>query len=126
MTRTTAVLAASTTLAALLLAGCGGEDKPATPAAASSAAAASASAIVDSARAGAFVISFKSAFPQLAAGRADAQIGEILTRTCGNVKAAKAEDAILADIVQLAGNGSAQISEQEAQLVYQMAKNVCG
>ncbi|MBP2193888.1 hypothetical protein ACWDYH_34940 [Nocardia goodfellowii] len=128
MTRTTAAIAASTTVfAALLLAGCGGEDKAAEPAAsASSAAGASAAQIIDSARAGTFVVSYKSAFPKLATGRTDAQIAEILTETCKDVKAAKSEDAIVGHIVELAKNGSVEASKEEAQSVYQMAKIMCG
>ncbi|MEU8894433.1 hypothetical protein [Nocardia sp. NPDC048505] len=128
MIRTTAAIAASTTVfAALLLAGCGGEDKADTPASsASSAAAASAASIVDSARAGTFVVSYKSAFPKLAAGRSDAQIAEILTETCKDVKAGKAEDAIVTNVVKLAKNGSVEASKEEAQSVYQMAKIMCG
>ncbi|WP_194819280.1 hypothetical protein [Nocardia sp. XZ_19_385] len=127
MTRTTAAIAASSTVfAALLLAGCGGEDKAAAPAAsASSAAAASAASIIDSARAGTFVVSYKSAFPKLAAGRTDAQIAGILTETCTNVKGGKSEDAIVTDIIKLAKNGTVEASKEEAQSVYQMAKIMC-
>ncbi|MEV0250698.1 hypothetical protein AB0H76_29165 [Nocardia sp. NPDC050712] len=126
MIRTTAAIAASSTVfAALLLAGCGGEDT-ATPATSSTAASASAASIIDSARAGTFVVSYKSAFPKLATGRSDAQIAEILTETCKDVKAAKSEDAIVANIIKLAKNGSAEASKEEAQSVYQMAKIMCG
>ncbi|MGV9543761.1 hypothetical protein ACWEPH_01220 [Nocardia beijingensis] len=120
--RTTAALAAGATLFALLLTGCG-DDKTsdATP---PTTTAAQAAAHVDSVKAGAFLVSFRGAFPKLAEGKDDAKIASILTETCGDIKAGKSEDDVVKNIVKRAG-GATQPSTEEAKAIYQMAKLMC-
>ncbi|MEU2104605.1 MULTISPECIES: hypothetical protein [unclassified Nocardia] len=119
MTRTTAAIAASATLLALLLTGCG-DDKTST----ATTTAAQAAAQVDSVKAGAFLVSFRGAFPKLAEGKDDAKIAGILTETCGDIKAGKSEDDVVKNIVKRAG-GATQPSTEEAKAIYQMAKLMC-
>ncbi|MEV6362819.1 hypothetical protein [Nocardia asteroides] len=121
MNRTTAAIAASATVFALLLAGCG-DDTTTTAATSTSAAAA---AQVDSGKAGMFVVSYRNAFPKLAEGRDDAAIGGLLTQTCGDIKAGKAEADVVAGVVKNAKNGATAPTTEEAQAIYQMAKLMC-
>ncbi|MET7770230.1 hypothetical protein [Nocardia sp. NPDC005366] len=132
MRRTSAALAASATVFALLLSGCSDDTSTssasATGASASSAAkpAGDAAQIVDSAKAGTFVVSFKSAFPKLAQGKSDTQISEILNQTCSELKSGKSEDAVINSVVSRAKNGSTEATKEEAAAIYQMAKLMCG
>ncbi|GAD87444.1 hypothetical protein [Nocardia asteroides] len=122
MSRTTAAIAASATVFALLLAGCGDDTSTTTAATSTSAAAA---AQVDSGKAGMFVVSYRNAFPKLAEGRDDAAIGGLLTQTCGDIKAGKAEADVVAGVVKNAKNGATAPTTEEAQAIYQMAKLMC-
>ncbi|PXX62152.1 hypothetical protein DFR70_10719 [Nocardia tenerifensis] len=125
MIRTTAALAASATLCALLLTGCG--DDKASSAAPSSASATQSSGdaqVVDNVKAGAFVVSFRGAFPKLADGKDDAKIATILSDTCKEIKANKSEDDIVKSIVKRS-SGKTEATPEEARAVYQMAKMMC-
>ncbi|MER7450914.1 hypothetical protein ABTW96_11585 [Nocardia beijingensis] len=121
--RTTAALAAGATLFALLLTGCG-DDKASDATPSTTTTAAQAAAHVDSVKAGAFLVSFRGAFPKLAEGKDDAKIASILTETCGDIKAGKSEDDVVKNIVKRAG-GATQPSTEEAKAIYQMAKLMC-
>ncbi|MEU6829185.1 hypothetical protein ABZ894_11095 [Nocardia beijingensis] len=121
--RTTAALAAGATLFALLLTGCG-DDKASDPTPSTTTTAAQAAAHVDSVKAGAFLVSFRGAFPKLAEGKDDAKIASILTESCGDIKAGKSEDDVVKNIVKRAG-GATQPSTEEAKAIYQMAKLMC-
>ncbi|MFD4428685.1 hypothetical protein [Nocardia sp. NPDC058497] len=121
MSRTTAAIAASATVFALLLAGCG-DDSSSTAASSSSAAP---TAQVDSGKAGMFVVSYRNAFPKLAEGRDDAAVSGVLTQTCGDIKAGKAESDVVAGIVQSSTNGATAATTEEAQAIFQMAKLMC-
>ncbi|WP_280315653.1 hypothetical protein [Nocardia abscessus] len=123
MTRTTAALAASATLFALLLTGCG-DDKTSDATSPATTTAAQATAQIDSVKAGAFVVSFRGAFPKLADGKDDAKIASILSETCGDIKVGKSEDEVVANITKRAG-GTTQPSAEEAKAIYQMAKLMC-
>ncbi|WP_280253125.1 hypothetical protein [Nocardia abscessus] len=123
MTTTTAALAASATLFALLLTGCG-DDKTSDTTSPATTTAAQATAQVDSVKAGAFVVSFRGAFPKLASGKDDAKIASILSETCGDIKAGKSEEEVVANITKRAG-GTTQPSAEEAKAIYQMAKLMC-
>ncbi|MGW4327318.1 hypothetical protein ACWEKR_15635 [Nocardia sp. NPDC004573] len=123
MTRTTAAIAASATLFALLLTGCG-EDKTSDATSSATTTAAQAATQIDSVKAGAFLVSFRGAFPKLAEGKDDAKIASILTETCGDIKAGKSEDDVVANITKRAG-GATQPSAEEAEAIYQMAKLMC-
>ncbi|MEU2254380.1 hypothetical protein ABZ540_14555 [Nocardia xishanensis] len=126
MRRTSAAIAVSTTLFALLVAGCGSDDKDsAAPAATSSAAQPNSAAVPDSAKAGMFVVSYRSAFPKLADGRSDAQVAEIFTATCKDVKDGKAEDAVVHNIVDRTKSGQTAATKEEAQAIYTTAKYLC-
>ncbi|MGQ4617337.1 hypothetical protein [Nocardia sp. R7R-8] len=124
MTRTTAAIAASATLFALLLAGCGDDKTSTATSSAATTTAAQAAAQVDSVKAGAFVVSFRGAFPKLAEGKDDAKIASVLTETCGDIKAGKSEDDVVKNIIKRAG-GHTQPSPEEARAIYQMAKLMC-
>ncbi|MGW4366989.1 hypothetical protein ACWEKT_15210 [Nocardia takedensis] len=128
MIRTTPALAATATAFALLLTGCGDDSTDSSTAASSSATAAASSLaqVVDSTKAGTFVVSYKSAFPALAQGRTDVQISEILSKTCTDIKAGKSEDAAVATVISATKNGDKQASKEEAQAIYQMARLMCG
>ncbi|MFG3620228.1 hypothetical protein [Nocardia sp. NPDC047654] len=121
--RTTAALAAGATLLALLLTGCG-DDKTNDAGSQATTTAAQAAAQVDSVKAGAFLVSFRGAFPKLSEGKDDAKIASILTETCGDIKAGKSEDDVVANITKRAG-GATQPSSEEAKAIYQMAKLMC-
>ncbi|MGK8524460.1 hypothetical protein ACRS6B_24205 [Nocardia asteroides] len=123
MTRTTAAIAASATLFALLLTGCG-DDKTSTATSSPTTTAAQAAAQVDNVKAGAFVVSFRGAFPKLAEGKDDAKIATILSETCADIKAGEAEDEVVGNITKRAG-GATQPSSEEAKAIYQMAKLMC-
>ncbi len=115
---------------ALLLAGCN-DDTSNSSSSASGAASSVAKAagdvaqIVDSTKAGTFVVSFKAAFPKLSQGRTDAQISTILNQTCADIKAGKAEDATVTAVAAHAKNGSVEATKEEAQAIYQMVKLMC-
>lgn len=128
VTRTTAALAACATAFALLLAGCGDDSSnSSSPAsAAASSAAGDVARVVDSTKAGTFVVSFKAAFPKLAQGRTDAQISDLLTQTCADRKAGKAEDAAVTALVGRLKNGATEATKEEAQAIYAMAQMMCG
>ncbi|WP_405180323.1 hypothetical protein OG225_03060 [Nocardia sp. NBC_01377] len=129
MRRTSAALAASASVFALLLAGCNDDTATSSAAAGTSAAAEAASSVarvVDGAKAGTFVVSFKSAFPKLAQGRSDVQISDILNQTCSDLKSGKAEDAVISGVATHAKNGSTEVTKDEAAAIYQMAKLMCG
>ncbi|MGQ4599555.1 hypothetical protein [Nocardia sp. R6R-6] len=119
MKRTTAALAASVTLLALLLTGCG-DDKSSSATSSTTTAAAP----VDTVKAGAFVVSFRGAFPKLAEGKDDAKIASILSETCADTKAGKSEDDVVKSITKRAG-GNVQPTAEEAKAIYQMAKLLC-
>ncbi|WP_159927265.1 MULTISPECIES: hypothetical protein [Nocardia] len=123
MTRTTAAIAASATLLALLLTGCG-DDKTSSATSSTTTAAAQAATQVDNVKAGAFVVSFRGAFPKLADGKDDAKIATILSETCADLGAGKSEDDVVGNITKRAG-GATQPSSEEAKAIYQMAKLVC-
>ncbi|MFE7745515.1 hypothetical protein [Nocardia sp. NPDC057455] len=121
--RPTAALAAGATLLALLLTGCG-DDKTSEATSPATTTAAQAAAQVDSVKAGAFLVSFRGAFPKLAEGKDDAKIASILTESCGDIKAGKSENDVVANITKRAG-GATQPSSEEAKAIYQMAKLMC-
>ncbi|ASF08944.1 hypothetical protein NBRGN_107_00380 [Nocardia brasiliensis NBRC 14402] len=125
MIRTTAALAASATLFALLLTGCG-DDKATTDAASSSTTAQSSgdTQVVDNVKAGAFVVSFRGAFPKLADGKDDAKISTVLSDTCKDIKAGKPEDEVVKNIVKRA-SGKTEATTEESKAIYQMAKMMC-
>ncbi|WP_405162165.1 hypothetical protein OG203_38605 [Nocardia sp. NBC_01499] len=126
MIRTTAALAASATLCALLLTGCG-DDKSSSAAPSSSAPAAQSSGdaqVVDNVKAGAFVVSFRSAFPKLADGKDDTKIATILSDTCKEIKANKSEDDTVKSVTKRA-SGKTDATPEEAKAVYQMSKMMC-
>lgn len=121
MRRTTAAFAACATAFALLVAGCGDDKAADKPAATTSAAASTGAApIVDSAKAGTFVVTFKNAFPKLAEGKDDAKIAAFYAETCKDVKAGKPEDEIVKNISSRSGAAQA-----EAPAIYQVAKLTC-
>jgi hypothetical protein len=122
VTRTTAAIAASATLLVLLLTGCG--DDKTSSATSSTTTAAQAAAQVDNVKAGAFVVSFRGAFPKLADGKDDAKIATILSETCADLGAGKSEDDVVGNIIKRAG-GATQPSSEEAKAIYQMAKLMC-
>ncbi|UAK32410.1 hypothetical protein K8O92_32820 [Nocardia asteroides] len=122
MTRTTAAIAASATLLALLLTGCG--DDKTSSATSTTTTAAQAATQVDNVKAGAFVVSFRGAFPKLADGKDDAKIATILSETCSDLGAGKSEDDVVGNITKRAG-GATQPSSEEAKAIYQMAKLMC-
>ncbi|MEV6323892.1 hypothetical protein AB0M45_22255 [Nocardia sp. NPDC051787] len=125
MIRTTAAIAASATLFSLLLTGCG-DDKPSSAASSTTAAASQgATAPVDTVKTGAFVVSFRGAFPKLAEGKDDAKIASILSETCADIKAGKSENDVVADITKRAGGGNTQPTAEEAKAIYQMANLMC-
>ncbi|MFR9753185.1 hypothetical protein ACL02S_19410 [Nocardia sp. 004] len=127
MKRTIGALAAGATLFTLFLTGCGdGEaDDNATSATTSAAAAAPATSTrIDQVRAGAFIVSFHSAFPQFAAGKDDAKIASILSGTCADLAAGGSEDEAVQNIVERAG-GATEPSMEEARAIYQMAALMC-
>ncbi|WP_433663348.1 hypothetical protein ACQPW1_15175 [Nocardia sp. CA-128927] len=126
MIRTTAALAASATLFALLLTGCG-DDKASSATPSSSAPAAQSNGdaqVVDNVKAGAFVVSFRGAFPKLADGKDDTKIATILSDTCKEIKANKSEDDVVKSIVKRS-SGKVEATPEEAKAVYQMAKMMC-
>ncbi|MFC9438482.1 hypothetical protein [Nocardia sp. NPDC057030] len=126
MIRTTAAIAASATLVALLLTGCG-DDKAssATPSSSAPTAASNGDAqVVDNVKAGAFVVSFRGAFPKLADGKDDAKIATILSDTCKEIKANKSEDDVVKSIVKRS-SGKVDATPEEARAIYQMAKMMC-
>ncbi|MEV0031109.1 hypothetical protein [Nocardia sp. NPDC050793] len=130
MRRTSAAIAVSTTLFALLVAGCGSDDKDSAAPAATSAAASPATqpnsaAVPDNAKAGMFVVSYRSAFPKLADGRSDAQVADIFTATCKDIKDGKAEDAVVQNIVDRTKSGQTAATKEEAQAIYTTAKYLC-
>nr|WP_232542166.1 hypothetical protein [Nocardia bovistercoris] len=112
----------------MLLAGCGDDSSTSSSPASSSTAKAAGNAaqVVDSTKAGTFVVSFKAAFPKLAQGRTDAQISDILSQTCTDRKAGKAEDAAVTALVGRLKNGSTEATKEEAQAIYAMAQMMCG
>ncbi|MFI9505421.1 hypothetical protein [Nocardia sp. NPDC052566] len=133
MTRTTAAIAVCATAFALLLSGCG-EDKStgsgSSPASSSANASTSAakpgdSTSVDNLKTSSFVVSFKGAFPKLAEGKDDKQIGAILTETCKDIKGGKSEDDAVKNIIGRTKTGSTEASKEEAQAIYVMAKLLC-
>ncbi|WP_406272845.1 hypothetical protein OH799_33565 [Nocardia sp. NBC_00881] len=128
MRRTTAALAASAALFALLLAGCGNDEAAsATPSTTTSGAPSTQGGealAVDSVKAGAFVVSFRGAFPKLAEGKDDAKIASILSEGCKDIKAGKSEDEVVTNIAKRAG-GSTEPSSEEAKAIYQMTKLMC-
>ncbi|MCP2298492.1 hypothetical protein SAMN04244553_3741 [Nocardia amikacinitolerans] len=126
--RTSAAIAVSTTLFALLIAGCSSDDKDTATASSTSTSPAtqpSGAAVPDSAKAGMFVVSYRSAFPKLAEGRSDAQIAEIFTATCKDIKDGKAEDAIVQSTVDRSKSGQTAASKEEAQAIFTTAKYLC-
>ncbi|WP_141812491.1 hypothetical protein [Nocardia bhagyanarayanae] len=127
MRRTSAAIAVSTSLFALLIAGCSSDDKDtaASSTSASPAAQTSGAAVPDNAKAGMFVVSYRSAFPKLAEGRSDAQIAEIFTATCKDIKDGKAEDAIVQSTVDRTKSGQTAATKEEAQAIYTTAKYLC-
>ncbi|WP_280194978.1 hypothetical protein [Nocardia farcinica] len=127
MTRTSAALAVSTTLFALLIAGCGDNagDAGAPGTSSSPAASAPAGSVPDTAKAGMFVVSYRSAFPKLAEGRSDAQIAELFTGTCSDITGGKSEDAVVDGIVERTGSGGTAATTEEARAIYTTAKYMC-
>ncbi|MFF3224569.1 hypothetical protein ACFYV7_17375 [Nocardia suismassiliense] len=125
MIRTTAALAASATLCALLLTGCG-DDKASsdTPAATSAAQSSGDAQVVDNVKAGAFVVSFRGAFPKLADGKDDTKIANILSDTCKEIKAGKPEDEVVKSITKRA-SGKVEATTEEAKAIHQMARMMC-
>ncbi|MEV0686822.1 hypothetical protein AB0I35_23425 [Nocardia sp. NPDC050378] len=120
MSRTTAALAAGTAVFALLLTGCSEDSSTAAPATTTTPA-----VQVDPGKAGRFVVSYRNAFPKLAAGRDDLAVSGVLNQTCSDIKAGKAEADTIAGIVKSSTNGSVSATEQEARAVYDMAKLMC-
>ncbi len=120
VSRTTAALAAGTAVFALLLTGCG-EDSSTAAAPATTTPAVQ----VDPGKAGMFVVSYRNAFPKLAAGRDDLAVSGVLNQTCSDIKAGKSEADTIAGIVKSSTNGSVSATEQEARAVYDMAKLMC-
>src|SRR5690242_12847498 len=99
VSRTTAAIAASATVFALLLAGC--SDDSSSTASSSSAAP---TTQVEATKAGMFVVSYRNAFPKLAAGRDDKSVSDVLNLTCTDIKAGKSETDTVAAVVTYSKN----------------------
>ncbi|MBF6323462.1 hypothetical protein OG935_13190 [Nocardia cyriacigeorgica] len=146
MIRTSAAIAATASALALFIAGC--EDETTSSVAqptASGAASATASAAesgdaaapstgatspkddtgLDGVKVGSFVVAYKQAFPSLAEGRSDEEIGEIFTETCDDIHEGKAEDEVLTEISNRTKNGRGSASPEESKAIYEMIKVLC-
>ncbi len=146
--RTSAAIAATASALALFIAGCEDEttSSVAQPTASGSAtASATASATetsdaaapstgatspkgdmgLDSVKIGSFVVAYKQAFPSLAEGRSDEEIGEIFTETCDDIHEGKAEDEILTEVSNRTKNGRGSASPEESKAIYEMIKVLC-
>lgn len=123
MSRITAALAASATVFALLLAGCG--DDSSSSAADGSPATTTTDYKVDPSKAGMFVVSYRNAFPKLAAGRDDATVATVLNQSCSDIKAGKSEADTIASIIKATKNGADAATEDEARAIYQMSTLMC-
>jgi hypothetical protein len=144
--RTSAAIAATASALALFIAGC--EDETTSSVAqptASGAASATASATesgdaaapstgatspkddtgLDGVKVGSFVVAYKQAFPSLAEGRSDEEIGEIFTETCDDIHEGKAEDEVLTEISNRTKNGRGSASPEESKAIYEMIKVLC-
>ncbi|QIS02742.1 hypothetical protein F5X71_10785 [Nocardia brasiliensis] len=124
MIRTTAALAASATVFALLLTGCGNDKATTDAASATTAQSSGDTQVVDSVKAGAFVVSFRGAFPKLAEGKDDAKLSAVLSDSCKDIKAGKPEDEVIQSIIKRA-SGSTEATPEESKAIYQMAKMMC-
>ncbi|MGW5385939.1 hypothetical protein [Nocardia sp. NPDC003963] len=80
---------------------------------------------IDQVKAGSFVIGFRSAFPDLAAGRDDAALTATFTETCAAVRAGDPEDEVLTELTGRLATGGTEATEPEAQAVYQMVAVMC-
>ncbi|NEW43405.1 hypothetical protein GV794_13055 [Nocardia cyriacigeorgica] len=145
MIRTSAAIAASACALALFVAGCEDETTSSvsqTTAATSASATATASGSetsdaaapstddkgemsLDSVKVSSFVIGYKQAFPSLAEGRSDEEIGEIFTETCEDIHEGKAEDEILTEVSNRTKNGRGSASPEESKAIYEMIKVLC-
>ncbi|MBF6455609.1 hypothetical protein [Nocardia cyriacigeorgica] len=144
MIRTSAAIAATASALALFIAGC--EDETTSSSAQSTASgSATASATesgdaaapstgttspkgdmsLDSVKIGSFVVAYKQAFPSLAEGRSDEEIGEIFTETCDDIHEGKAEDEVLTEISNRTKNGRGSASPEESKAIYEMIKVLC-
>ncbi|MGW0048434.1 hypothetical protein [Nocardia cyriacigeorgica] len=144
MIRTSAAIAATASALALFIAGCEDEttSSVAQPTASGSATASATETSdaaapstgatspkgdmgLDSVKIGSFVVAYKQAFPSLAEGRSDEEIGEIFTETCDDIHEGKAEDEILTEISNRTKNGRGSASPEESKAIYEMIKVLC-
>lgn len=142
--RTSAAIAATASALALFIAGCEDEttSSVAQPTASGSATASATETSdaaapstgatspkgdmgLDSVKIGSFVVAYKQAFPSLAEGRSDEEIGEIFTETCDDIHEGKAEDEILTEISNRTKNGRGSASPEESKAIYEMIKVLC-
>lgn len=84
-----------------------------------------ASSAVDQAKLSVFTATFRTAYPNLAAGRDDASIQSIVTETCPQIAAGENEQAVIAHVSQLATNGGTVPTPDQANRIYQLVKVAC-
>ncbi|MFC7448541.1 hypothetical protein [Rhodococcus daqingensis] len=93
--------------------------------AAASTAAAQVKGALDSAKVATFTAAFKVANPDLAEGRDDDAIADILAQTCADIDAGQSEQEIVAGLESRAENNGVKATPDQAQQIYNIAKPAC-
>ncbi|MFD4179934.1 hypothetical protein [Rhodococcus sp. NPDC058514] len=93
--------------------------------AAASTAASQVKGALDSAKVATFTAAFKVANPDLAKGRDDDAIADILVQTCEDIDAGQDESEIVADLEARAENNGVKATQEQAQQIYNIAKPAC-
>ncbi|MFI6429824.1 hypothetical protein [Rhodococcus oryzae] len=93
--------------------------------AAASTAVSKAKGALDSAKVATFTAAFKVANPDLAAGRDDEAIEDILAQTCADIDAGQSEQEIVSGLETRAENNGVKATPDQAQQIYNIAKPAC-
>lgn len=93
--------------------------------AAASTAASQVKGALDSAKVSTFTAAFKVANPDLADGRDDDAIADILVQTCEDIDAGQPEAEIVSDLESRAENNGVKATQEQAQQIYNIAKPAC-
>lgn len=127
--------ALSLVLCSLVLAGCSSEDRSdanetldGVAGSASSVASSvgeRAGSLFDDVKVQAFVAAFRAQFGELADGRDDTAITNLLTSTCTEIAGGADESSVVADLEIEAASGDSRPSTEQAQRIYDQARLAC-
>jgi hypothetical protein len=81
--------------------------------------------MIDQAKLAAFVVAFRTAYPDLAQDREDESIQEIVFTSCNDIAAGVSEQDVTEEIRDLAANNDTEATQAQAEQIYKLVTPAC-